>query len=118
MPYKDFPSTTLAAIEVRSFVRQALGGPSWQCELVASELVANVIRHAQTVFRVEVEVTDRVTITVSDQSTDPVAIDDTMPQGGLGLRLVDRLSQRWGVRYATNGKSVWAELGLEVLGQY
>ncbi|MCM1976288.1 ATP-binding protein, partial [Streptomyces sp. G1] len=36
----------------------------------------------------------------------------TLDEGGRGLFLVAQLSRRWGTRYTTDGKMIWAELDL------
>jgi anti-sigma regulatory factor (Ser/Thr protein kinase) len=81
--------------------------------LVVEELVANVIDHARTRFRLVVRlVGDVVHIAVRDhclaaphvQPFDPLAVR------GRGLQLVTRLSRRWGCEQHPDGKTVWAEL--------
>lgn len=36
----------------------------------------------------------------------------TYDEGGRGLLLVAQLTQRWGSRHTTDGKTIWAELSL------
>ncbi|MDO0924535.1 ATP-binding protein [Streptomyces sp. TG1A-8] len=36
----------------------------------------------------------------------------TFDEGGRGLLLVAQLTQRWGSRHTSEGKTIWAELGL------
>ncbi|SEK45755.1 ATP-binding protein [Streptacidiphilus jiangxiensis] len=85
--------------------------------LVVSELLSNASRHAGgtlvlearrlTARSVRVEVFDR-----SSTLPTPSSPDYAGQTGGYGLRIVHRLSTRWGVtlRRASPGKSVWAEL--------
>ncbi|MFJ9559354.1 SpoIIE family protein phosphatase [Streptomyces fuscichromogenes] len=83
-------------------------------ELVASELVTNAIRHAVGPLRLRL-LRDRALICeVSDGSS-------TLPrlrrarsedEGGRGLFLVAQLTERWGTRYTSEGKTIWTELPL------
>lgn len=86
--------------------------------LVVSELVTNVVRHtscdeaAVALFRSR----DTLRVEVSDGDTTPPHLTTgpvTEHGSGLGLRIVDSLSSRWGVRAATDGKTVWAEFDRE-----
>lgn len=77
--------------------------------LLVSELVSNSVRHANTDgIDVRVETADgRIRIEVSD---DGPGFSDRTPRGdGLGLTIVDKLSDEWGL---DNGErfTVWAEL--------
>jgi anti-sigma regulatory factor (Ser/Thr protein kinase) len=82
--------------------------------LVVSELVTNAIRHAGTPFDVSVDYDGRrMRIAVADRSdTAPHMVDstDTRLGGGLGLRIVQDASRRWGWGPSPTGKVVWAEL--------
>ncbi|MEU2496267.1 SpoIIE family protein phosphatase [Streptomyces sp. NPDC007883] len=85
---------------------------SFTAELVVSELVTNGIRYAggPVVLRL---IRDRCLLCeVSDSAhTAPhlrrARRDD---EGGRGLFLVAQMSQRWGTRYTSSGKTIWAEL--------
>jgi serine phosphatase RsbU (regulator of sigma subunit)/anti-sigma regulatory factor (Ser/Thr protein kinase) len=80
-------------------------------ELVASELVTNAIRHATGPVRLRL-LRDRALICeVSDgSSTSPrLRYARTEDEGGRGLFLVARLTDRWGTRYTPNGKIIWTE---------
>ncbi|MBP0453115.1 SpoIIE family protein phosphatase [Kitasatospora sp. RG8] len=80
-------------------------------ELVLSELVTNAIRYATGPIKVRLLYDRALICEVSDtSSTAPhlryaVAEDE----GGRGLFLVARLTERWGVRYTSEGKIIWAE---------
>jgi anti-sigma regulatory factor (Ser/Thr protein kinase)/anti-anti-sigma regulatory factor len=81
--------------------------------LVATELVANVVRHAHTTMEFTVGLRDgRMWLTVRDGSrrlprpADPGVRD----AGGRGLRLVRELTDSWGVLPVSDGKVVWTQL--------
>jgi hypothetical protein len=107
-----------ACRQVRVLVAQACS--TWRrselaatAALVATELVANVVRHAHTTMEFTFGVRDgRVSMTVRDHSrmlpkpTDP----GITSAGGRGLRLVRDLSEAWGVLPVTDGKVVWTRL--------
>ncbi|WP_256251895.1 SpoIIE family protein phosphatase [Streptomyces sp. yr375] len=80
-------------------------------ELVASELVTNAIRHATGPVHLRL-LRDRALICeVSDgSSTSPrLRRARTEDEGGRGLFLVARLTERWGTRYTAEGKIIWTE---------
>lgn len=109
-----------ACRQVRQLVVQACA--TWQASemaatasLVATELVANVVRHAHTTMEFTLGLRDnRICLTVRDGSrllphpTDPSVTD----AGGRGLRLIRALSQSWGVHPYADGKVVWTHLGV------
>src|SRR6478672_3311319 len=82
-------------------------------ELMVSELVGNAIMHAATPISVTVRCTpERTVVEVHDGS--PVMPElrghEPLRPGGHGLRIVEALAQRWGVRScADDGKTVWFE---------
>lgn len=90
-------------------------------ELAVSELATNVVLHARTDFGVEVTPLgdDRVRVSVTDGSPSvPVVQPATAGAAlGRGLRLVEELSDAWGVERIDNedptgpGKVVWFEVG-------
>jgi anti-sigma regulatory factor (Ser/Thr protein kinase) len=86
--------------------------------LVATELVANAIRHAGTDMTIRLEAIDGgVRLEVEDGSTRPLRPRPAAPsdEGGRGLLLVDALSSRYGVEGEAHGKRVWAELLLDAV---
>ncbi|WP_433825373.1 ATP-binding protein [Actinoplanes sp. CA-015351] len=107
-----------ACRQVRNLVDQACAG--WQrpdaaatAALVATELVANVVRHAHTTMRFTLGLRDgRIIMAVRDGSLlmprtlDPAVTD----AGGRGLRLVRDLTDAWGVLPVSDGKVVWTQL--------
>ncbi|MFF0462600.1 SpoIIE family protein phosphatase [Streptomyces mexicanus] len=83
-------------------------------ELVLSELVTNAIRYGSPPIHVRL-IHDRTLICeVSDgSSTSPhLRYAATTEEGGRGLFLVARTTERWGTRYTPQGKVIWAELAL------
>ena len=84
-------------------------------EVVTSELVTNAIVHAHSSSVVEVWLvgTDCVEVSVSDTDPEPPVkrIPYEQHTRGLGLHIVDALSEEWGVRQVLSGKTVWARLG-------
>ncbi|MEV3973070.1 SpoIIE family protein phosphatase [Streptomyces sp. NPDC050698] len=78
-------------------------------ELVVSELVTNAIRYGEPPIRLRLIRHTSLICEVSDAS-------DTAPhlrrarafdEGGRGLLLVAQLTQGWGTRQTTNGKTIW-----------
>ncbi|MFJ7041973.1 SpoIIE family protein phosphatase [Streptomyces sp. NPDC101112] len=83
-------------------------------ELLASELVGNVVRHAKGPVRLRLLHGSELTCEVFDGSLTMPRIrraTDT-DEGGRGLQLITALSQRWGTRYTPDGKCIWTELPL------
>ncbi|MDQ0746178.1 serine phosphatase RsbU (regulator of sigma subunit)/anti-sigma regulatory factor (Ser/Thr protein kinase) [Streptomyces africanus] len=83
-------------------------------ELVVSELVTNAIRYGRSPIELRL-IYDRTLICeVSDgSSTAPhLRRAHTFDEGGRGLLLVAQLTQGWGSRQVTNGKTIWAEQSL------
>ncbi|WP_406408409.1 SpoIIE family protein phosphatase [Streptomyces sp. NBC_01643] len=87
-------------------------------ELVVSELITNAIRYASGPIRLRL-IRDRTLICeVSDgSSTSPhLRHARTTDEGGRGLFLIARFAQRWGARYAGDGKTIWSEQSLRPAG--
>ena len=84
--------------------------------LVATELVANVVRHARTTMDFTLRLRNgRMIMAVRDHSRRmPRTLDpDVTEAGGRGLRLVGDLTDAWGVLPVTDGKVVWTQLTTE-----
>jgi anti-sigma regulatory factor (Ser/Thr protein kinase) len=80
-------------------------------ELVVSELVTNAIRYGAAPIQLRLIRDQTLICEVSDgSSTSPhlrrAHQDD---EGGRGLLLVAQLTQRWGSRQTTRGKTIWCE---------
>ena len=107
-----------ACRQVRGVVAQACS--AWRrsdlaatAALIATELVANVVRHAHTTMEFTFGVRDgRFNMTVRDHSRLlPKPADPAVTAaGGRGLRLVRDLSEAWGVLPVTDGKVVWSRI--------
>ena len=85
-------------------------------ELLATELAANAVRHAQSDMTVVVRyLGDVIRIEVGDGSRAlPVprqADDDDLD--GRGLALVDALAKEWGVLPTRTGKRVWCDVSID-----
>ncbi|MEU6242880.1 ATP-binding protein [Streptomyces sp. NPDC047024] len=117
---ETLPRKPESAATARRLVRAALS--AWGLDdladdgaLIASELVANAVRHARRQsVRVTVErvAPHTVRVAVADLSrTLPVPYtprDDE--EAGRGLALVGALAAKWGTKERRGGKVVWAEL--------
>jgi anti-sigma regulatory factor (Ser/Thr protein kinase) len=78
--------------------------------LVANELLANAIVHAQSAPVLSlVETGPDLTLRVADDSPSrPVArVAEPEDAGGRGLMLVEALADRWGFEPSESGKVVW-----------
>ena len=86
--------------------------------LVISELFSNALRHAaplpgstiRVAWRIDA---DSVQVSVSDGGgpTAPELGEPTqVATGGRGLRIVEKLSRRWGTSTGDEGTTVWAEV--------
>ena len=110
-----------SAAEARQFVERTLR--TWDCydliesaRLIVTELVSNAIQHipAHDQMRLTLELrSDVVRISVEDVGSDGVVecvATDVLSERGRGLRLVEGLSECWGVERREHHKIVWAEL--------
>ena len=108
-----------AARRARELVTEACA--RWDCPelagpacIVLTEMVNNVVAHAQTPMTVMLaRQDDRMSVAVRDHSatiprfTGPVA---PTSYGGRGLLLIDSVASRWGNLKLDHGKVVWALL--------
>ncbi|WP_236655478.1 SpoIIE family protein phosphatase [Streptacidiphilus carbonis] len=80
-------------------------------ELIVSELVTNAIRHAKAPIQLRLIHHHRLICEVSDASSSAPHLRHarTTDEGGRGLFLIAQLSQRWGTRHTTTGKTIWTE---------
>jgi serine phosphatase RsbU (regulator of sigma subunit) len=80
-------------------------------ELIVSELVTNAIRHAAPPLSLRLLRDSHLTCEVADASSTAPRLRHarSTDEGGRGLFLVAQLSHRWGARYTSEGKVIWAE---------
>jgi anti-sigma regulatory factor (Ser/Thr protein kinase) len=81
--------------------------------LIASELVANAVKHGSAPIELRLDHGDGVvTIEVGDgdPTAQPLLRTANCDGGGWGLRIVETLAREWGVRATESGKSVCASL--------
>ncbi|MFF1306049.1 SpoIIE family protein phosphatase [Streptomyces sp. NPDC058307] len=84
-------------------------------ELIVSELVTNAIRYGKPPIHLRL-IHDGSTLiceVFDSRNTSPhLRRARAFDEGGRGLLLVAQLSERWGTRHATTGKTIWAEQSL------
>jgi anti-sigma regulatory factor (Ser/Thr protein kinase) len=98
----------------RRFVRDALSDQSREIldavELMASELATNSVQHAQSCFELVINDTKRqIRIEVRDNGQgQPLPRSPTPKERtGRGLRIVEAMSDSWGIDPSAGGKTVW-----------
>ncbi|MER6735654.1 SpoIIE family protein phosphatase [Streptomyces puniciscabiei] len=117
------PEDPMAAGQARELVRAQL--IDWDLadedlimttELLVSELVGNVVRHACGPIRLRMLRSRALICEVSDASltTPHIRHTSATDEGGRGLQLISALCQRWGTRHTRTGKSIWTEQPLPV----
>ncbi|MEU9339951.1 SpoIIE family protein phosphatase [Streptomyces sp. NPDC048278] len=115
----DLPADPRAAGQARRHVREQLAvwgleDLTTTTELVVSELVGNVIRHAKQPLRLRLLRSNTLICEVYDGSlsTPRIRRATHTDEGGRGLQMVSLLCRRWGARYLDDGKCIWAEQSL------
>ncbi|WP_235453425.1 SpoIIE family protein phosphatase [Streptomyces olivochromogenes] len=112
------PEDPVAAGQARELVRAQL--TDWDLadedlmmttELLVSELVGNVVRHAVGPMRLRMLRSRALICEVSDASltTPHIRHTSATDEGGRGLQLISALCQRWGTRHTRTGKAIWTE---------
>ena len=122
MPEWTLRSETASIPLARKLATDALPGLSSDSldaiALVVSELATNCVRHAGTVFRLEVarQRTDLVWIDVTDNDAGQPVVGNPTPAQlhGRGLHIVAALARQWGVVPAALGvgKTVWCTVAV------
>lgn len=111
---RKFPAELASVSAARHFVRNAIESlPSEiadSVELMVSELATNSVKHADTEFELVIEYSDsRVRVEVTDSGAGEPTPRDPAPSdpSGRGLRIVDLMADKWGVRRSGDTKTVW-----------
>ncbi len=115
---RTFAADRQSVPDARRFASQALADSPREVreavELMVSELATNCIRHVNTAFRVSIRrVQGELRVEVTDHGGGVPAMRSPGPDDptGRGLRIVDMLSDRWGVADpGAGGKTVWFTL--------
>jgi anti-sigma regulatory factor (Ser/Thr protein kinase) len=114
------PRAVTAAREwsCQTIKRWRLGEAAETVEHIVSELVTNSIEHAQcvSVTVLLMYATGMLRLEVRDQDADNVPELKSPGPGdvdGRGLVIVQALSDRWGVRVTSAGKTVWCEFAVQ-----
>jgi anti-sigma regulatory factor (Ser/Thr protein kinase) len=95
-------------------MKHALGDRFDDVVLVVSELVSNSVRHGST-QTIEVKVRERdgrIRVEVTDDG--PGFAADAPRGEGLGLSIVERVADRWGMQDGNQRFTVWAEMATEI----
>lgn len=80
-------------------------------QLVASELVTNVVLHTEGGGRFAAWAADPVRLEVHDEDPMlPAVRPDPSVNGGRGLAIVSGIADRWGAETCQDGKTLWAEI--------
>ncbi len=98
----------------REFVRDVLSEQSRDTreavELMASELATNCVNHAETCFEFSID-SGRRQIRVEVRDTGDGRPEPQSPtphdRTGRGLRIVEAMSEAWGIEFSRSGKTVW-----------
>lgn len=105
-PGRDAPRLSRARL---AEMRPHIGSRFDDLSLIVTELVTNSVRHGNGIGKIEVSVRsspERIRLEVTDPGTGFRHKDTS---GGIGLRIVDQLSERWGVE-VDDHCTVWVEL--------
>ncbi|GAA0672372.1 SpoIIE family protein phosphatase [Kitasatospora atroaurantiaca] len=106
-PARRFASGQLAVwgLEEEAFVT----------ELVVTELVTNAIKYGEPPIRLRLIRDTALICEVSDASetTPHLRRARAFDEGGRGLMLVAQLTQGWGTRHTTSGKTIWCAQTIE-----
>ncbi|KAB1139250.1 SpoIIE family protein phosphatase [Streptomyces luteolifulvus] len=112
----DVPSDHAVVPSVRAQCREQLSewgleDIAFTTELIISELVTNAIRYGTPPVKARLLCGRCLICEVSDGSSTLPRLRraTTTDEGGRGLFLVAQFAQRWGTRYTTRGKVIWAE---------
>jgi serine phosphatase RsbU (regulator of sigma subunit)/anti-sigma regulatory factor (Ser/Thr protein kinase) len=107
-PAKVADARTLATDQLRAW---GLARAESTTELVVSELVTNAIRHGAPPIQLRLIRDDMLVCEVTDASSTAPHLkrSRTLDEDGRGLLLVCELTQSWGTRQTTSGKTIWCQ---------
>ena len=116
------PASPEAPRKARESLRRTCGRTTpghllHDAELLTSEIVTNVVKHAGGMITIVVECDARkLSVAVADDSPDQPVVrrSATTDLGGRGMQLVDRLAARWGCKPRADGtgKIVWFRIAV------
>jgi anti-sigma regulatory factor (Ser/Thr protein kinase) len=115
---RTFPADRQSVTAARKFATEVLVGIPRDLlesvELMVSELATNCVRHVKTRFELMILHTPaEIRVEVTDHGGGVPTMRSPGPEdpSGRGLRIVDMLSERWGVAHQSlSGKTVWFTL--------
>jgi anti-sigma regulatory factor (Ser/Thr protein kinase) len=113
---RTFPGRPGSVTAARHFVRDVLRDQSPEvldaAELMACELATNCVQHARCDFELVIHAEGRIRVEVrdTDQGTPVVGHPAPEDRSGRGLRIVEAMSDTWGIIPSTSGKTVWFDL--------
>jgi len=108
----DIPRPPESVTAARRFVRDVLRDQSREimdaAELMACELATNCVQHARCDFELAIHSQGQIRIEVrdSDQGRPVVRYPAPEDRSGRGLRIVEALSDTWGIIPSSSGKTV------------
>jgi serine phosphatase RsbU (regulator of sigma subunit)/anti-sigma regulatory factor (Ser/Thr protein kinase) len=107
-PAKVADARTLATDQLKAW---GLARAEYTTELVVSELVTNAIRHGAPPIQLRLIRDDMLVCEVTDASSTAPHLkrSRTLDEDGRGLLLVCELTQSWGTRQTTSGKTIWCQ---------
>jgi anti-sigma regulatory factor (Ser/Thr protein kinase) len=101
----------------RLFARAALGKQSRETldavELMVSELATNCVQHANSEFEITIDISNpdiRIEARDSGQGRPLPRSPGPSEPTGRGLRIVEAMSDEWGVVPSASGKTVWFKI--------
>jgi serine/threonine-protein kinase RsbW len=115
----SFPNSPGSVTRARRLATDALADVPKETrdavEVLLSEIATNCVRHTTSEFSVRVVVApEHIRVDVTDQGGGQPELRSPRPSepSGRGLRIVDLLSDRWGVTFESDslGKTVWFEV--------
>ncbi|MFE1232476.1 PAS domain-containing protein [Streptomyces sp. NPDC058745] len=116
----DVPLARSAVAEARAHAADLLAEwevpvDSFDVKLVVSELVTNAVRYGAAPITLRLVRSDRTLIceVIDGAPTAPhLRHAKAVDEGGRGLHICATVAEGWGVRYADDSKTVWAEIAL------